>query len=1070
MSLASLAPREDPSAAERADVPAAVGGSAARIRVLRAAMIAGLAMCVCEGAKDLFLRNLEPVTSLAITVVLTALVVMATSFAVLRREERLLLELAANEMRYRLLFWKSLTGAYRATLDGVILDCNVAFCRILGYAAREELVGKSIDAAYFSPADRAAFIERLQAQQELTNFEQRLRRKDGSAVWVLVSAALVADELGEGLVIKGTITDVTERVKTQQESRVLADIVRCSDDAIFSITRDGVIETWNGGAERTYGYSAAEVIGRPVHVLVPLDRAHESDRILEQVRSGREVKNLELVRLRNDGRQIVIHLTVSPTRDASGSVIGASAIARDVTEERRSEATLRQSEEQYRILFEGNPVAMYVYERRTLRILAVNKAAIQQYGFTEQEFLEKTVAEFRPGEDIPSLLQDMAAHTDGLQKRGLWRHRRKDGAILDVEIVCHPLNFRGTESVLIAAHDITERKRAEESLRQAEEKYRGIFEDSVIGIFQATMDRRLVSINRTLAHMHGYDSAEEMMEDISRRSPQLFVDPSRMTEMAQVVVEGGTVRGAELEIYRRDGTTKWVRMNLRGIRDASGQVVLREGTVEDITEYKAAAERIKFLAYYDALTELPQRALLQDRLEHALAGARRRHEKIALLFLDLDRFKSVNDSFGHSFGDIVLKAVSQRLKACAREQDTVARVGGDEFLILLGGVKDAADAAIAAERIMSAMNASIVLQGHSVDVGCSIGLSMYPEHGMDGETLIKNADAAMYCAKEAGRGNVRFFTDEMNAQAVERLAMDKNLRLALDRDEFFLVYQPQMEIESGKITGFEALIRWQHPEMGLVPPDRFIPVAENNGLILPIGEWVLRTACTQARTWLEAGLPAVPVAVNVSAVQFRQESFCAIIRRVLQETRLPPQYLELELTESFLMSNADETLYVLRELKAMGIKLAIDDFGTGYSSLSYLRQFPVDKLKIDKSFIRDAVEDCSDGAITTAIISMTKSLRLKVIAEGVENEAQLFFLREHRCDEIQGYYFSRPLSVGEATARLQRAQDEQLAAGEGDAFYALRSGALRQDEDAGSACGPDGWPPAVGVLRSPAAG
>jgi EAL domain-containing protein (putative c-di-GMP-specific phosphodiesterase class I) len=303
----------------------------------------------------------------------------------------------------------------------------------------------------------------------------------------------------------------------------------------------------------------------------------------------------------------------------------------------------------------------------------------------------------------------------------------------------------------------------------------------------------------------------------------------------------------------------------------------------------------------------------------------------------------------------------------------------------------------------------------------------------------------------------------MNAQAVERLAMDKNLRLALEREEFFLVYQPQMEIESGKITGFEALIRWQHPEMGLVPPDRFIPVAENNGLILPIGEWVLRTACAQARKWQDAGLPAVPVAVNVSAVQFRQESFCALVRKVLQETGLPPQYLELELTESVLMSNADVTLSVLQELKEMGMKLAIDDFGTGYSSLSYLRQFPVDKLKIDKSFIRDAVEGCGDAAITTAIISMSKSLRLKVIAEGVETEAQLFFLREHRCDEIQGYYFSKPLSADEATAKLQRAKDDQLAAGAGSAFHLRKGGALRLIEDAGSNRELEEWLPAARI-------
>jgi EAL domain-containing protein (putative c-di-GMP-specific phosphodiesterase class I) len=339
-----------------------------------------------------------------------------------------------------------------------------------------------------------------------------------------------------------------------------------------------------------------------------------------------------------------------------------------------------------------------------------------------------------------------------------------------------------------------------------------------------------------------------------------------------------------------------------------------------------------------------------------------------------------------------------------------------------------ADAAVAAARVVKSMTAGFVIQDHSLIVSCSVGISMFPEHGADGETLIKNADAAMYSAKDNGRNNCRFFTDDMNAQVVERLTLENSLRPALDKKELFLMYQPQIDMTTGKVFGLEALLRWQHPELGLVPPDRFIRIAENSGLILPIGEWVLRTACSQTRKWQEEGLPDAIVAVNVSAIQFRQEGFCELIRRVLDETGLAAQYLELELTESLLLSSADMTFAVLKDLKAMGLKLAIDDFGTGYSSLSYLKHFPVSKLKIDRSFIRDVATNPDDAAITTAIISMAKSLHLKVIAEGVENEAQMSFLRAHQCDEIQGYYFSKPLMADEVPDKLQNTLLQQASA------------------------------------------
>jgi diguanylate cyclase (GGDEF)-like protein/PAS domain S-box-containing protein len=575
--------------------------------------------------------------------------------------------------------------------------------------------------------------------------------------------------------------------------------------------------------------------------------------------------------------------------------------------------------------------------------------------------------------------------------------------------------------------NITERKRIEQALRQAEEKFRAIFEGAAIGIFQSTPGGRYIDVNPAMAHMLGYDSPQELVASIIDISQQVYVDPESREELARLLREQGMVKNFECEVHRKDGSKMWFSVNVRAVSE-DGVLVGYEGTNEDITARKVAEERIQFLAYYDALTGLPNRTLFQDRLGKALAGARRQKYEIALLFLDLDGFKIINDSLGHSVGDVLLQEVAERLKKWGREQDTVARLGGDEFLIMLTQLKELPDAAVAAERLMDAITAEFVVQGHTLNVSCSVGISIFPEHGADGETLIKNAAAAMYGAKDSGRNSFRFFAEDMNAQAVERLSLENSLRFALGKQELFLVYQPQMDVATGRITGLEALLRWQHPGLGLVPPDKFIRIAENNGLIVPIGEWVLRTACRQARKWQDEGLPAVSVAVNVSAVQFRQQGFCELIRSVLHETGLAAQCLELELTESLLLANADVTLSVLRELKSMGLTLAIDDFGTGYSNFTSLRQFGVSKLKIDRSFISDVATNPDDSAITAAIISMAKSLRLKVIAEGVENEAQMSFLRAHQCDEIQGYYFSRPLTVDNVAYKLRGTAQQALAA------------------------------------------
>jgi len=677
------------------------------------------------------------------------------------------------------------------------------------------------------------------------------------------------------------------------------------------------------------------------------------------------------------------------------------------------------AEGQYQLLFDCNPIPMWVFDRSTLRFLDVNKAAVRQYGYTRNEFLAMSILDIRPPETIPDVVVDVARRVRGLQEPGSWIHRRKDGTNLDVDIVCHDLIFQGVDALLVAANDVTARHQAERAALQAEENYRSIFENAVIGIFQHSADGRVLSVNPALAQMHGYDSPEHLCAEVSNVAAQLFVHPERLRELARAA-EHGVVRNAEVELYRRDRSRIWVLVNLRSARDGEGNPVY-EGTAEDITDRKAAEAQVRFLAWHDALTGLPNRALFVDRLETTLAAASRNDQKLAVLFLDLDRFKNINDSLGHSVGDQVLQAVAARFRESVRAVDTVARLGGDEFLILLPDVTSAADAEVAARRILSAMARPFTIRNHRLGCSCSIGIALFPNHGPDGETLIRSADAAMYSAKEMGSSRVRLFTREMNQRATRQFNLENNLRAALGTAQFSLVYQPQRNLATGAVVGMEALLRWQHPTLGSVSPEDFIPVAESSGLILPIGEWVLLTACSLVRQWQREGRPVIPVSVNVSAVQFRHQDFCSLIRSVLRETQLSPRLLELELTESVLLSNADVMTSVLEELQNMGVALAIDDFGTGYSSLSYLRQFRASRLKIDRSFVRDLATDPDDAAITAAIIGMAKSLNMKVLAEGVESDAQIEFLRRHRCDEIQGYYFSQPLPASQIAGFLAAA-------------------------------------------------
>jgi len=463
---------------------------------------------------------------------------------------------------------------------------------------------------------------------------------------------------------------------------------------------------------------------------------------------------------------------------------------------------------------------------------------------------------------------------------------------------------------------------------------------------------------------------------------------------------------------------------LKGVEGNITRMVL---LYTDITERKEAAQEIERLAYFDILTGLPNRILLKDRLDQMLSRAERRKELVALLFIDLDRFKEVNDTLGHGSGDMMLQIIAERLTGCLRNCDTVARLGGDEFVVLLDSINDRERIIDVAAKVLDVLAKPVHLDNREVFTGGSIGISLYPFDGDNVDTLFKNADTAMYHAKEQGRNNFQFYCSEMNSSALNVLIMSSNLRHALDRRELFLVYQPQISFLSGGLIGVEALLRWNHPTLGMIPPDHFIPLAEDTGLITSIGAWVLETACQQVVSWMNKGLPAVQVAVNLSAKQFRDPNLIETISASLQRSGLPPHLLELELTESMLIENIITTRSKLQLLKDMGIKLAIDDFGTGYSSLSYLRHFPIDRLKIDKSFIQEITEKSDDSAaIVEAIIALSHSLGLSVIAEGVESQDQVMFLLRRSCNELQGYYFSHPLlpeSLEELLIRTNNGED-----------------------------------------------
>ncbi len=604
------------------------------------------------------------------------------------------------------------------------------------------------------------------------------------------------------------------------------------------------------------------------------------------------------------------------------------------------------------------------------------------------------------------------------------KHIRHIGVVDSAGVLVGLLSFSDILATLqyeyVHRLDEALRERDEALLRSRKDLHlaRKVIESSLDGIMICNARQEIEFVNPAFSVLTGYTQ-----EEIIGRQPAMLKsgrhDEAFYRKMWATLNEKGVWQG-EIWNRRRNGEIfpEWLTINV--IADETGAITQYAAIFTDITERKKTEERIKNLAYFDVLTGLPNRRLFTDRLQVAVANAHRHGQQLAIMFLDLDLFKRINDTLGHALGDMVLVETARRLGLCVREGDTVARLGGDEFTILLPELEHVEDAAKLAERMIAQVKQPFLVDDHELYVTTSIGIAVYPDDGTTVDTLIKNADTAMYRAKDLGRNSFQLYTPAMNARSFERLAMESSLRHAVTRGEFMLAYQVKVDLARGQMSGVEALVRWNHPEMGLVPPMDFIPLAENMGLISEIGEWVLITACRQCRSWHDMGLPPVRMAVNVSALQFRETDVPAVVRRALEESGLDPRYLELELTETVLMQHVEDVVAVLKQLRAMGVTISIDDFGTGYSSLSYLKRMPIDSLKIDRSFVHDIMDDGDSAEIVSTIISLAHNLKLKAVAEGVETAAQADFLRARGCDEVQGYLISRPVSAEDLVSLFDR--------------------------------------------------
>ena len=929
--------------------------------------------------------------------------------------------LRASEARKSAMIEAALDAIVTIDAQGRVLEFNSAAERIFGYT-RECALGKPMADLIIPPSLRERHREgmaRYLATGEDRIFGKTLEmtamRADGSEFPIELTVTRLPSDGPP--IFTGFIHDISDRKRAESHLRDSEERFRVaaqmSSDLVYEWDLEtGRVQYFHARIGSSKGNRLPATREEWENLVHPDDR----ERVLASMRRTLDTDRPFFEEYRivlPDGSARVRVGYGKVLRDAKGHPLKWIGVNKDVTDRRRTESALKESEQKLRTLVMNAPIVLFAIDSDGIFTHSEGKG-LEALGRKPGEVVGRSVSEVYG--DQPDILEHVRRALSGESHMATVR-------LGEIAFETRYAPYRDSNGhimgIIGVATDVTEQHRADQSLRASEARYRTLFERNLAGVFRSTLDGRILDCNESFARIFGYSSPAEVLDQHAQR---LYLRPKDRNVFLSRLSEKNSLSNYESCVRKGDGTPIWVLENATLMEGPDGDRSMIEGTIIDITERKRAEEQVKHLAFHDALTGLPNRLLFNDRLSIALAQARRSGEKLVTLFLDLDRFKVINDSLGHAAGDELLRRVAERLQASVRAGDTVARLGGDEFIILLTRISSEENAGKVAAKFLQSLRNPFPVQERNIFITTSVGVSVYPNDGLDPETLIQNADVALYRAKEEGRDNYQLYAPAMNARALQRLSLENRLRQALPNEELILHYQPIVDVRSGRVCGAEALLRWRHPELGLVPPSEFITLAEISGLIVPIGHWVLKTACEQVREWQAMGYPHLRVSVNLSPRQFQQSKLVAQVTGSLVAGGIDAGSLDLEITESSAMQNAELTINTLLELKRLGVAISLDDFGTGYSSLNYLKRFPIDRVKLDQSFVRDMTRNSEDAAIVRAVISMAHTLKLVVVAEGVETEEQLAFLRQHRCDEIQGFLFSPPVEAAEFRKLLLRNQ------------------------------------------------
>ena len=865
-------------------------------------------------------------------------------------------------------------------------------------------------------AHAQAYCDREVAEGNDHSVDYRVLSADGRVVWIRDIVSMIG--YGREPVMRGLMIDISEAKQTEEalrlsEGKFASVFAQCPDMLVIARLSDGCFLEANPAFLEQIGVSPADVVGRVPSELNIWGIPDIGQSLLQRLQKG-SIRNLEMPFRRSDGRLFTGLLSAEPfDLDSTAAVV---LVVRDITPLKEAQQQLQMSEEKFAKAFHSSPDGLLITRQIDGLLVEVNDGFSRITGYDSSLSLDRTTLDLGIWVDLHERQQLVEQlNRDGFVKDFPSHIRRRDGQLRLCEISARPLPIAGEDCMLTIARDITDRHQMQEKLQLAAT----VFESTAEGVLITDTRQRINAVNRAFSEITGYGELEALGE-----TPRLLAsglhDSAFYAAMWHQLTAEGHWQG-EISNRRKNGEIYPSWLTISAVRNRDKFITHFVAVFADISSLKQAQARLDYQAHHDPLTGLPNRTLFESRLHGALIHSREASSLGAVLFLDLDRFKHINDSLGHPVGDLLLKSIALRLKENLRDIDTVARLGGDEFIILLPGLQHSSDAEAVATKVLNSFSAPFQAGEHEFFMSTSIGTALFPTDGADVATLIKNADAAMYRSKAKGRNRVEHYTCDLTAQASERVALEHELRRAIERNEFTLSYQPKISLLTHRLVGAEALIRWSHPTYGDVPPERFIQLAEENGMILQIGEWVLDTACRQLHEWNQRYDVFGPLSVNLAGAQLRQTTLVSKIERLLVQYQLKPGCLQLEITENFIMSQTEEALTVLHRLKKLGVQLAIDDFGTGYSSLSYLKRLPLDILKIDQSFVRGLPDDPHDAAIVRAIIALGRSMQLTVIAEGVETLEQQQFLTDEGCEHIQGYLVSVPLRAEEFCATFLRA-------------------------------------------------